>query len=190
MVIGKGVDWGSPGTLPPGTPIAASNQALRALLRQGTRTIGVTGGDLCRTLGGPGALDMAFPVDLCHVQFDGVADVFAAHLVARRGWWRGPLVAAMNAQFIDTWDVAPRGHPNDGVVDTFEATLSVADRLKARRRLVSGTHVPHPKIRQRRLITGEIDFGESLEVWLDGAWVGCSPSVRLRVEPDALTIVL
>ena len=190
MVIRKGIDWGSPGALPTGAPIADSNQTLRALLRDGVRVMGITGGDLCRTLGGPGQLDMTFPVDLCHVSFDGVEDVFASHLVARRGWWRGPVVAAMNAQFIGSWDVAPRSHPNDGIVDTFEATLSVADRIKARRRLPAGTHVPHPRIVQRRLAAGELDFGAVLHVWIDGATMGRHGSVHLTVEPDALTVVL
>lgn len=190
MVIGKGLDWGSAGGLPSGFPIASSNHELRAALRDGIRTVGVAGGDLCRTLGGPGRMDMSFPVDLCHVDLDGVTDVFVAHLVARRGWWRGPLVAVMNAQFITTWDVAPRGHPNDGIVDIFEASLSFADRLKARHRLASGTHVPHPQIKQRQLATGGVDFGAALSVWLDGDPVGQFRSVRFRVEPDALTVVL
>ena len=69
--------------------------------------LGLLGGDLCRTLGGTGdearlRSDAAvqLPVDLGAVLVDGRLHWFVAHLVARHGWWRGRVVAAMNAQFL------------------------------------------------------------------------------------------
>ena len=67
---------------------------------------------------------MAFPIDLVDVSLDGgrgrrrrVAHVVARSRGAAAGW-RGPVLAVMNAEFIGDWDVAPRGHPNDGRVET------------------------------------------------------------------------
>jgi YegS C-terminal NAD kinase beta sandwich-like domain len=190
VVIEKGKDWGNPGVLPPSAPTVATNRALRALVRSGERTVGVTGGDLCRTLGGSGSLSMTFPVDLCHLRAEGVDEIFVAHCVARRNWWFDPIVAIMNAQFIGSWDVAPRGHPNDGFADVLEVTMGIADRLKARKRLSTGTHVPHPDIAQRRIVTTTFTFAKPQSVWLDGERIEELAEFSVSVEPDALNVVL
>ncbi len=98
------------------------------------------------------------PVDLGSVLIDGVHHWFTAHLVARRSWWRGPVVAVMNAQFRGAWNVAPKGHPNDGRLDVLEASMATTERLKARARLRSGSHVPHPDIRERRVTAVQLDL--------------------------------
>jgi YegS C-terminal NAD kinase beta sandwich-like domain len=190
VVIEKGKDWGTPGVLPPAAPIAHSNAELRALVRGGARVIGVTGGDLCRTLGGSGSMSMVFPIDLCRLSAPRVDDLFLAHCVARNGWLRGSITAVMNAQFIGSWDVAPRSHPNDGVVDVLEISMGLGDRLKARRRLVTGTHVPHPLITQRRMNTAEFHLSRPTKIWLDGEHVTTLTDFTITVEPDALTVVI
>lgn len=190
MVIERGVDWGSPGALPPGATVAEGNIELQAAVWRGERVIGVTGGDLCRTLNGAGLLSMAFPIDLCHFRAEGVDEIFVAHCVARGGWWFGPILAVMNAQYIGTWDVAPRSHPNDGVVDVLKVTMSLADRFKARKRLATGTHVPHPAIAQQRVRSTEVVLAKPTNVWLDGVPVGLLQRFTIDVEPDALTVVI
>jgi YegS C-terminal NAD kinase beta sandwich-like domain len=190
VVIEKGKNWGTPGVLPPGAPVARSNTELRTLVSEGARVIGVTGGDLCRTLNGSGSLSIVFPIDLCRVTAPGVDELFVAHGVARNGWLRGPITAVMNAQFIGSWDVAPRSHPNDGVVDVLEISMGLGDRLKARKRLASGTHVPHPLIAQRRMSSAEFHLNRSTKIWLDGELVTTLTDFTITVEPDALTIVI
>jgi YegS C-terminal NAD kinase beta sandwich-like domain len=190
VVIQKGKDWGTPGVLPHGAPVARSNAELRALVREGARVIGVTGGDLCRTLNGSGSMSMVFPIDLCRLTAPGVDELFVAHCVARNGWLRGPITAVMNAQFIGSWDVAPRSHPNDGVVDVLVISMALGDRLKARKRLASGTHVPHPLIVQRRMSTAEFHLNRPTKIWLDGELVAALADFTITVEPDALTIVI
>jgi len=158
--------------------------------------LGLLGGDLCRTLGGAGdearirsAEATQFSVDLGAVLVDGRLHWFVAHLVARKRWWRGRVFAAMNAEFIGRWDVAPRSHPNDGILDTFDVTMSTGDRWKARSRLPTGTHVPHPDIAQRRVDASQLDV-DGLDVWLDGENIGPARRLSIRVEPDALTCVV
>ena len=132
---------------------------------------------------------MVFPIDLCRLTAPGVDELFVAHCVARNGWLRGPITAVMNAQFIGGWDVAPRSHPNDGVVDVLVISMGLGDRMKARKRLATGTHVPHPFIAQRRVSTAEFRLRPT-KIWLDGELVTTLTDFIITVEPDALTIVL
>ena len=133
--------------LPPDGVVVRTDAEARAVVTAARRAgepvpaLGLLGGDLCRAVGGTG--DEArlreggtvLPVDLGAVLVDGRLHWFVAHLVARRGWWRGRIVAAMNAQHVGAWDVAPRGHPNDGRLD-------VLDARPAARRPVEGPAAP------------------------------------------------
>ena len=130
------------------------------------------------------------PVDLGEVLVDGSLHFFVAHLVARRSWLRGRIVAAMNAQFIGRWNVAPRSHPNDGRLVLIDADLSLGDRLKARSRLPSGTHLPHPDISERRIKAVQLDLAPGTKVWLDGECIGPARALSIRVVPDALQVVV
>lgn len=163
----------------------------------GGPVIGLVGGDLARTCGalgdeqrlrGPDAQQL--PVDLGEVLVDGGLRYFVAHLVARHRWWRGRTVAVMNAQYLGEWDVAPRSHPNDGYLDYVEADLALGDRLKARRRLPSGTHVPHPGITTRRVRSIQLDLDPGMRLWIDGESAGPARSLSIRIVPDAWTAVV
>ena len=202
MTIEKGRAWVYPGALPPDAVIVRSDAEARAVVERARRadkpvpTLGLLGGDLCRTVGGAGDEArlrsddaMHLPVDLGAVLIDGRLHWFVAHLVARKRWWRGRVYAAMNAEYLGAWDVAPRSHPNDGLLDTFEVTMSVGERFKARSRLATGTHVPHPGIKQRRVAAVQVDVA-GLDVWLDGELIGPATSLSIRVEPDALVCVV
>jgi hypothetical protein len=93
----------------------------------------------------------------------------------------------MNCEFLGDWDVAPRGHPNDGRVETFhvESSFGIRDRLAARRRLRTATHVPHPAIATRSIRTGTWTFPAPMVVVADGHTVGESATLSLAVVPDA-----
>lgn len=95
----------------------------------------------------------------------------------------------MNAQFLGRWDLAPRSHPNDGMVDVSDGDLPVGDRLKARRRLPTGSHIPHPAIATRRVKHETLTFDRPIGIWLDGVDIDTASNVVIRVEPDAATVV-
>jgi hypothetical protein len=203
MTVEKGVDWGRPGALPADGVVVHSDAEARAVVEQARRAgspvpaLGLLGGDLCRTLGGVGDAGrlhspaaVTLTCDLGSVLVDGRIHWFVAHAVLRRSWWRGRLVAAMNAQWRGRWDVAPRAHPGDGLLDVLDGDLPVGDRWKARNRLPHGTHVPHPGITLRRVPAAQFDLGPPLDVWLDGERVGRARTVSVRVERDALTVVV
>lgn len=203
MTIEKGAPWGFHGALPANGVVVRSDAEARGLITKARRDqhqippIGLLAGDMCRTVGGRGdearlrsQQAMTLPLDLGSVLIDGVIHWFTAHLVARRSWWRGRVVAAMNAQWIGDWDVAPRSHPNDGLIDVLDGDLSFDDRLKARSRLRTGLHVPHRAITQRRVEAIQVDLGEPTPVWLDGEKVTRGRHLSIRIEADAYHCVV
>jgi diacylglycerol kinase family enzyme len=189
--------------LPVDGVVVRSDAQARAIVERARRAndavppLGLLGGDLCHALGGTGdearlrsPEAVTVPVDVGAVLIDGRLHWFVAHLVARKGWWRGPIYAAMNAQHVGSWDVAPRSHPNDGKLDTFVVTMPMGERLKARGRLRTGTHVPHAGIEVRQVPTVQWDI-PSLDVWLDGEKIATGVHhLSIRTEPDALTCVV
>ncbi|NNC79977.1 MAG: hypothetical protein HKN94_07460 [Acidimicrobiales bacterium] len=200
MTIKKGEEWGTVGTLPQGSPIASSNRDLFELINTGGSLdgpIGLTGGDLARTTGATASgADLygegrpLLPIDIGTVALDDEDRFFAAHVVIRSRWWSGPVTAVLNVSFVGEWNVAPRSHPNDGRLDLVEATLGWGDKIKARSRLRSGTHVPHPGISIRRVRTATVDVPPGHGVWVDGV---AQPGVRrvvCGIRADAATIVI
>lgn len=188
MTISKGAPWGEPfgGDTP---PVARTDADVARLVAAGHLRVALAGGDLHRTVGGAGRFATIAPIDLGYALVDGVEHCFAAHLVARRRWWPGRIVAVMNAEFIGDRDVAPRSHPNDGRLDVLDATLSFADRWKAYRRLRTGLHVPHPRIDERRVKELTVSFAAPIPVWIDGTNIGEATEIVVRCEPDKIEVV-
>ncbi len=203
MTIRKGEAWGETGPLPPDAVVVGSDAEARAVVTAARRAghpippLGLLGGDLCRTLGGTGdeahlrsGAAAVLPVDLGAVLVDGRLHWFVAHLIVRRRWWRGRVIAAMNAQFLGPWDVAPRGHPNDGRIEILDGDLPLGERLQVRSRLATGTHLPHPGITERHVTAIQLDLPAPTPVFLDGDDIGAARSLSIRVEPDALVCIV
>ena len=205
MTIRRGEDWGRVGRAPADLDWFDDDAAAATAYRDGVRSIGVFGGDLARTLGvGPETstgveATVSFPIDVVELtSSDGRRTVAVAHAVVRSrrwGWWRGPILVVMNAQYIGRADVAPRGHPNDGRVDVLEVdtAMSIRQRIMAARRLPIGAHVPHPLVRTRSLTTTSFVVPPASKVEVDGRpWIdGTSSSeitVTVDVVPDALHV--
>lgn len=200
MTIQKGTPWGREVPRPADLTIVDDDRAAVIALAAGSH-VALRGGDLARTVGATGPRDRErlheLPIDLLEVRLDDAAPVVAcAHVVAcsplsRGSWWRGPVLAVMNAEFFGEYDVAPRGHPNDGRVETFlvDAAMPVRDRLAARRRLATGTHVPHPAIATRSVRTASWTFPSAVEVSIDHRRAGRARTVEVTVRPDAAVIL-
>lgn len=195
MTISKGSSYGEPGSLPPDAVVCASDAEARSVLEEARRsnapypTLGLTGGDLCRTLGGTGRFQVKFPVDLGMAMLDGRMHLFVAHVIARNPLWIRSVVA-MNAQWLGAWNLGPRAHPNDGLLDVYDSTLTIGDVAKVRSRLHHGAHLPHPRIKEQRRQAVQVTLTRPLPVRLDGVLVGRFRDLSLRVEPDALTVVV
>ena len=205
MTIRRGEDWGRPGRPPADLNWFVDDAAAARAVDEGAREIGLGGGDMARTLGvGTGAgvagSAVSFPIDLIEVtSADGRRTVALAHVVIRHRrwrWWKGPIVVVMNAQFIGRWDVAPRGHPNDGRVEVLDvdSTMSTRQRFLAGRRLPTGAHIPHPLVRIRSSAEVTVPISGSASVLVDGQpWIDGSSSssssaghsLTIRAVPDA-----
>ncbi len=202
MTIEKGRAWGTIAPLPPDGVVVSSDGAAREVLEEARRqakpfpALGLVGGDLCRTLGGRGdetrlhsSEAVTFTVDLGQVLADGQLHLFVSHLVARSALWSRAFVA-MNAQWHGAWNLGPRAHPGDGLLDTYEVRLGAADLLRVRPRLHHGAHLPHPGIKERRVAAAQVELGRPRPVRLDGAVVGRARALSVRLEPDAVTVVV
>jgi hypothetical protein len=198
MPIAKGEPYGEPGELPTGGVVVRSDAEAGAVLRDARRdrrpfpALGLLGGDLCRTLGGGRGSELAgvrFTVDLGEALLDGRLHLFVAHLVARTRLWTRAFVA-MNAQSVGRWNLGPRAHPNDGLLDTYDARLPLGQLLPVRSRLHHGAHLPHPGIKERRTAAVQVELERPLPVRLDGAGAGKARVISVRVQPDALTVVI
>jgi len=190
VTIRKAADWGEPVARPQGLVVVDSDAELAALVASGSSApLAVAAGDLHRTLGdgGDGPTVQRVPLDVLRVVADGVELCAVAHVVARRSWWRGPIVGVFNCEHLGRWDVAPRGHPNDGRADVLEVdeAMTVRSRVQAWRRLPSGTHVPHPAIRVSQRTAETWDFAEPLVLYVDGRRHGEVRQLTVTVEADA-----
>lgn len=218
MSVRRGVDWGEPGPLDPRAEVVSDDAAVvEAVLAAGDLTgaapgdpgfmpeVGLLGGDLHRTLGSPrhsadqliAGEGMRLPADLVAVDLlDGDPAVgtryFVAHLVAGGSGaklFSGHTVIAMNAAFRGRENVAPRAHPGDGLIDVIEGSLSWSDRLRAQRRLVTGTHLPHPDLSVRRTAEAVFELDRAVQLILDGRKSSPAARFRIRCLPDAVTVV-
>jgi hypothetical protein len=198
VTIRRGQAWGENVAVPPNLlPITSDGDLARAVMRGEPRPVRLVGGDLLRTLGGPSSSGpglQRLPIDVLRVMADGRQFVAVAHVVARRGgifgWWRGPILAAMNADRIGRWNVAPQAHPNDGRAEIIEvgADFGLRARWQARRRLPTGTYLPHPAIATSRAKVQAWTFDRPRRLWLDGVELGTVRSLGVTVEADGAII--
>jgi hypothetical protein len=195
MTIRRGEPWGTQVARPPDLLVAGGNAELADLAaRRPHDDVSVCAGDVHRSLGAPGLRSEAqrLPMDLLVVSIDGRTTTAAAHVVARRSWWRGTIVAVMNVDHCGAWIVAPRAHPNDGRFDIVEVTaaMSIRDRVMARRRMPSGSHVPHPAISVTTSTSQRWRFHHPTRISIDGSDAGRCRELEITIRPDAYHLVV
>jgi hypothetical protein len=157
----------------------------------------VSGGDLARTIGAhrprvPGTPWRSLPVDRIQIDTERGQTHGVAHAVLRRSWWRGPITFVGNAEFLGSWDVAPRAHPGDGLLDVVEmaATMSPRARIQAWQRVKSGTHLPHPDLRSRQVTTERWSFALPQRIWVDGRYWLKACEVQVTVLPGDFCLLV
>lgn len=204
MTIRKGEDWGEVRPVPADAPVVSSDPALAQLVadRAGESTgelvVGLTGGDLYRTLGGRGDVTrrlgtehVVVPVDVATVRIDGGRPiVFVAHVVARGPLWAGPTVIVMNAQWMGERRLAPRGHPGDGRLDITEGSLPLRERIIAARRARTGDHLPHPALRSSRVATYSVDLDRRRRIFVDGLEIATGRRLAIAMAPEPVHVVV
>jgi len=195
MTIRKGQPWGTTTPRPDQMVVARTDRELAELAtNEPGSLLTVSGGDLFDSVGAPPVRDpvQRLPIDMLRIEADGESHRAVAHVVARRSWWRGSIVAVLNVDHVGHWNVAPRAHPNDGRFDVVEVdrAMSIRQRWQAGRRLPQGTHVPHPKIVVRTGSRESWRFDRPHRLFVDGEHVGSVRHFTVVVEPDAFTILV
>ena len=110
-----------------------------------------------------------------------------------RRWFSGraTTVVVANGQFLRGADVVPRGHPGDGWVEVQVYALGRRERAEMRRRLPSGTHVPHPRIAAGRARHVEVEVtARCLPVEIDGRRHGRSKRLEVTVVPASIRLLI
>jgi len=195
VTIRRGEPWGETVDRPAGLRVVDADAGVAEAFHVGAvDAVGLSGGDLYRAVGSPprrSAMER-LPIDVLEVTADGHEFVAVAHVVARRDWWRGRILAIMNVDHLGDWNVAPRAHPNDGRFDVVDVdpAMTVRERWQARGRLTAGTHVPHPKISVRTGTEMTWSFDRPYPIQVDGADVLEARELSIAVRPDAFAVVV
>jgi hypothetical protein len=212
----RGEPWGSPARGMPDLSVHGDDAALAAIARARPDTrirfVPDPTSDLARAIGltatSPGTTDL--PIDAIRLDDASLAVnmvVLGVDPRRVRRWHRrrpctveidGELafsgrattVLVANGEYLAGADVVPRGHPGDGRLEVHVHALAPGDRGGMRRRLGTGTHVPHPAIHtfQARRVRVRWERPEALAV--DGR--GRAPVALLEADivPGALLLVV
>lgn len=200
MTIRKGEAWGSTARAPHDLRIAHDDEALACAVSRGATHLGVAKSDLLRTVGRHesaripdiGLDAILLPCDAMEVTLDDRPPIIAVSQVLigtllRPRWW---LTAG---GFVGSLNVAPRAHPNDGLVDA----LGFADRIplrtlwQIRRRMLLGDHLPHPRLTMHRGAALEWhDDARSERVRIDGKHHPRAHRVQVKVRRDAWVLCI
>ena len=202
MNIEKGRSWGSLSPLPPDGVIIKTNKELLEKVnnckRQGIDlpTFGLLGGDLWRTLGGRRAEERLYggeattlDIDLGCALLDGKIFWFCAHMFIGSKL-KGEKIFISNVAHYGKMNPAPKAHPGDGKFDMLEVKLSPFQTFKAVKRVSAGTHIPHPGIKYRQVSSEQFSFGKKLSIGIDGKNIGKFSTVSIRIENEALRVVI
>jgi len=202
MSFKKGQSWGFAAPLPSDGVIVHSNQELLEKVitckRDGIPlpVFGLLGGDLWRTLGGRREENRLYKesaitvdVDLGCVLLDGKIYWFCAHMLIGNKFF-GDKVFVSNAAHYGKSNPTPKAHPGDGKFDILKVDLSAMQTLKALKRISTGTHLPHPGIKYERVESKQLSFKQKMKVEIDGQKVGKFTNMSLRIENEALRVVV
>ena len=120
----------------------------------------------------------------------------APHITVRvdgRAWFSGraTTVVVANGQFLRGTDIVPRGHPGDGWAEVQVYALARRARRGMRRRLPTGTHVPHPGVRSVRGRRVEVEIvGRRLPVEVDGRPRGRTGRLVVTLVPADIRLLV
>jgi YegS C-terminal NAD kinase beta sandwich-like domain len=215
-VIQRGEQWGTPARGAPEVSVHGGDAALAvaARTRPGARVRFVPDptSDLARAVGinaaSPGGTDL--PIDAMRLGDGsiGVNMVVLGVAPSRVRWWhrrrpctvevdgdvafdgRATTVLVANGEYLRGDDVVPRGHPGDGRLEVHVHSLAPGDRSRMRRRLRTGTHLPHPAIHTLQARGVQVLWGRPEPLEVDGQRRAPTTRLEATVEPGALTLVV
>jgi hypothetical protein len=218
MGIAPGDAWGSPEDAPADLSVVGNDTDLALALRGSTPGVLVAfvpspDSDVARAIGlraGTPVRGIALPMDALELA-DGTLAVNAAVFgvppdrltaltrtveVVLRLDGRTETVEAATTVVIATgqWlrglDLVPRGHPGDGRAEVHAYRLRATQRRPMRRRLPTGTHLPHPSIVTRTAVEISVDAARPLPVEVDGRTVARATTLRAALVPARYRLLI
>lgn len=194
MTIRPGEEWGTPVERPDDLGVAASDREVVSMVTEDPqRPVTVRGGDLFRSIGSPPKRSemVSVDVDLIDIELDGDPYVAVSHVLLYDSLWLHRIIVVANVSNVGNWNVAPRAHPNDGKLDVLDVPKSfgLRQRFQARRRVMHGTHVPHPDLSYERVTEASWTFDKPMPCRIDGAFPINASQVTVKVRPDAFRLI-
>ena len=133
--------------------------------------------------------------DVVRVQYELVdrttkTEFFLGHALLRKSLIRGEVTGVFNTSFIKNFNCAPRSHPNDGKLDILQVdeSMSLRQRLAARRLMKLGAHLPHPKIRYFQTNQHTTQNITGVNLFVDSKLLGCVNQCEFESIPDAVSL--
>jgi hypothetical protein len=113
-------------------------------------------------------------------------------VVDGRARFAGPAVSVVVAsgQYLRGADLVPRGHPGDTRAEVQVYALGRNERRAMRRRLGTGTHLPHPRIRELAGRTIELRTRGPVPLEVDGHRRDRVSALTIEVIPAAAWVVV
>jgi putative lipid kinase YegS-like protein len=99
-------------------------------------------------------------------------------------------VVVASGQYLRGSDLVPRSHPGDGILEIQAYALGPAQRAGMRRRLGSGTHLPHPGIRTWRGRSVHVEARRALRIERDRHPGGRTRSFTAEVDPASFRLLV
>jgi hypothetical protein len=218
-VIRPGEPWGSPASAPADLEVGGDDAALAAAVAAAPGALVAfrpgPGSDLARAVGlRPGSEATVpateLPIDALRIAGDGLAcnavvlgeppDRLRWASAARslevdvdgHPWFAGAATSVViaNGQFLREADLVPRGHPGDGRLEVQVYELRRRERRAMRRRLATGAHVPHPRIRSRTARRVEVRARNVWALEVDGVRAQPVRQLAAEVVPAAFRLLV
>ena len=200
MTIRKGEEWGRRGNVPASFFIAEDDHD--AASQAPATPFALCRGDMYTALGNPKIPVhhhecMLVPIDAltCTITYTSDTEevVRAFSHIAIGSWWKGRHIIVSNSGFISGLNIAPRSHPNDGECDvvSMASSMPLRQRLIARRKAKTGTHIPHPDISVQRKTHVAISRATPQErLSIDGVAVSNWQEITIDVKPEYWEVIL
>lgn len=197
-MIRRGEPWGHATTMPDDAIIIRSDHALAAA--DPGRAIFLAAGNIAHSLGNPAipstgdaCTEVSIDAMICSIVVNGgEQQIIGASSIVIGSQWRGRQVIITNAGWLNGSNIAPRAHPNDGFVEmlTMSPRMTFRQRVLARRRMRTGTHLPHPEISMNRINSASVERIGGEKLCIDDREIPSWTSVSIHVEPDYWRVVV
>lgn len=198
MVIERGAEWGRPSGVV--QPVRAADDADVVRL-QDVDPPCTSSGNLHRALGEPGSgrerggyTELPLDALVCTVRHGGSTRemVACAEVAVGRWFGRHGLVVVTNVGVWNGLDVTPGSHPNDGRFEflAVDRDMSLRQRMIARRRARTGSHLPHPMLERGSRTEITITRRDGQHLLIDSVDVGPWSSVTVVIAADRLRVLV